>query len=338
MSKKTYSPYGTDEPGAETLMTERGEGVPRRDREVAKYYSDEMSKEAVGSLFKNYRGEELEMTEKKAAELFGTDPFEKFGDDQDFIDYINSFSTGRRPSSPAVTQPEREAPAASPGRKSSLSLSSRGGGETNAEIIYEQSGSDAAESKKSEYAGSVFKRVVMENAKAVLAVSGLVVLLVFSVLVYNINSLNYKLSVVEGEIAKAKYIESEYTALQIENNGLIEQLREAQRLNDELLAQVFQPVEVEPDQVPAASPAEPALPLPSPAETPPPVATPPANTPAPPASPASSEYRVQEGDTFWGIAAAHLGSGARYPEILAANNMREGDTLKVGAIIKIPKQ
>lgn len=45
-------------------------------------------------------------------------------------------------------------------------------------------------------------------------------------------------------------------------------------------------------------------------------------------------YTVRPGDTLWGIAAAHLGSGLRYPEIVALNGL-ESEIIYPGQILKI---
>ncbi|MDD4510664.1 MAG: N-acetylmuramoyl-L-alanine amidase [Oscillospiraceae bacterium] len=49
----------------------------------------------------------------------------------------------------------------------------------------------------------------------------------------------------------------------------------------------------------------------------------------------SATYTVKQGDTLWGIAATFLGSGARYPEIQAANGLTS-DVIKTGQVLKIP--
>jgi LysM repeat protein len=47
-------------------------------------------------------------------------------------------------------------------------------------------------------------------------------------------------------------------------------------------------------------------------------------------------YRVQPGDTLWGLADRFYGNGRRWTEIARANNLKEGDALTSGATIKIP--
>lgn len=47
-------------------------------------------------------------------------------------------------------------------------------------------------------------------------------------------------------------------------------------------------------------------------------------------------YRVQPGDTLWGLADRFYGNGRRWIEIAQANNLKEGDALNSGATIKIP--
>lgn len=48
-------------------------------------------------------------------------------------------------------------------------------------------------------------------------------------------------------------------------------------------------------------------------------------------------YTVVKGDTLWGIAEKHLGSGVRSPEIKALNGL-SSDTINVGQKLKIPKK
>ena len=48
-------------------------------------------------------------------------------------------------------------------------------------------------------------------------------------------------------------------------------------------------------------------------------------------------YTVKKGDTLWGIAAAKLGSGSRYPEIMKLNGLTS-DKITVGLVLKIPKK
>jgi LysM repeat protein len=47
-------------------------------------------------------------------------------------------------------------------------------------------------------------------------------------------------------------------------------------------------------------------------------------------------YTVQHDDTLWGIAQAKLGSGVRYVEIKALNNLAT-DTIHAGQVLKLPK-
>lgn len=57
----------------------------------------------------------------------------------------------------------------------------------------------------------------------------------------------------------------------------------------------------------------------------------PSQTPS--ASSQSGTYRVQSGDTVWSIASAH---GIKPAQLLSANGMTSGDTIKVGQTLKIP--
>src|SRR5262245_7673306 len=47
-------------------------------------------------------------------------------------------------------------------------------------------------------------------------------------------------------------------------------------------------------------------------------------------------YRVQPGDTLWGLADRFYGNGRRWAEIARANNLKQGDALASGSTIKIP--
>jgi hypothetical protein len=60
-------------------------------------------------------------------------------------------------------------------------------------------------------------------------------------------------------------------------------------------------------------------------------------TSAMPTAPTYEVYAVVKGDTLWKIAAAKLGTGARYPEIKALNAL-SGDTIYPGQKLKIPQK
>jgi nucleoid-associated protein YgaU len=47
-------------------------------------------------------------------------------------------------------------------------------------------------------------------------------------------------------------------------------------------------------------------------------------------------YRVQSGDTLWSLAERFYGQGRRWEEIAHANELKNGDGLIAGSIIKIP--
>lgn len=50
-----------------------------------------------------------------------------------------------------------------------------------------------------------------------------------------------------------------------------------------------------------------------------------------------TSYTVVKGDTGWSIAQKVYGNGSKYKEILAANNLKETDTIPVGAELTIPR-
>lgn len=62
-------------------------------------------------------------------------------------------------------------------------------------------------------------------------------------------------------------------------------------------------------------------------------AKPAASTKEPVAS-AVQTYTVRSGDTLWGIAATYLGSGSRYPEIMAINGLKS-EIIHPGQVLKI---
>lgn len=47
-------------------------------------------------------------------------------------------------------------------------------------------------------------------------------------------------------------------------------------------------------------------------------------------------YTIQPGDSLWAIAAVHLGSGDRWPEIAAANRIHHPDLIRAGDTLEIP--
>lgn len=49
-------------------------------------------------------------------------------------------------------------------------------------------------------------------------------------------------------------------------------------------------------------------------------------------------YTVQQGDSFWKIAAEQLGSGIRYKEIIKLNNMKASTIIHPGDILKLPEK
>lgn len=56
---------------------------------------------------------------------------------------------------------------------------------------------------------------------------------------------------------------------------------------------------------------------------------------APKPTPAEMFHMVVQGETLWGLAKKYLGAGAKYPKIMAANNMKN-TILKPGMKLKIP--
>ena len=51
----------------------------------------------------------------------------------------------------------------------------------------------------------------------------------------------------------------------------------------------------------------------------------------------TESYTVLEGETPWDIAQKVYGSGADYQKILDANGLKDGDTIRPGDVLKIPK-
>lgn len=60
----------------------------------------------------------------------------------------------------------------------------------------------------------------------------------------------------------------------------------------------------------------------------------PTPTPAPTPTPGGT-YTVQDGDSLWSIAERFLGSGLKYPEIMAANGLKSS-LIYVGQVLRIP--
>lgn len=57
---------------------------------------------------------------------------------------------------------------------------------------------------------------------------------------------------------------------------------------------------------------------------------------APAPKPEAVSYTVKAGDSWWSIAAAQLGDGARYNELAAYNGKKPTDTIYAGQVIKLP--
>lgn len=64
-----------------------------------------------------------------------------------------------------------------------------------------------------------------------------------------------------------------------------------------------------------------------------------AATPTATAEPDSDTYEIKKGDTLWAIAEKYYGSGAKYPEIVKANQpmIKDADEIYPGQTLRIPK-
>lgn len=53
----------------------------------------------------------------------------------------------------------------------------------------------------------------------------------------------------------------------------------------------------------------------------------------------SETYTILKGDTLWAIAEKHYGSGAKYPEIVKANQpmIKDADEIYPGQVLRLPK-
>ncbi len=53
----------------------------------------------------------------------------------------------------------------------------------------------------------------------------------------------------------------------------------------------------------------------------------------------SETYTIVKGDTLWAIAEKHYGSGAKYPEIVKANQpmIKDADEIYPGQVLRLPK-
>lgn len=49
-------------------------------------------------------------------------------------------------------------------------------------------------------------------------------------------------------------------------------------------------------------------------------------------------HTVEQGETLWSIAEKYLGSGSRYSDIIAINNIKNPNLLKVGEVLTLPKE
>jgi nucleoid-associated protein YgaU len=59
-----------------------------------------------------------------------------------------------------------------------------------------------------------------------------------------------------------------------------------------------------------------------------------------PAAATSDTYEIQKGDTLWAIAEKYYGNGAKYTEIVAANQpmIKDADEIYPGQTLRIPKK
>lgn len=98
---------------------------------------------------------------------------------------------------------------------------------------------------------------------------------------------------------------------------------------------------VTPSLAPMRAAAAPEVPEPPPTPAAAPIEPPPSEpaTSPTPAAPDTVTYTVARGDSLWKIADAHLGSGSRYPEIVALNPAVLGDDpdfLAPGTVLRVP--
>lgn len=322
MSKKKSSKHSApsavrrEEPGA-------GE-APKRSREIASFYTDDMSKEAVGGLYKDFAesgepdGEGGDISEKTAGTGAETE--------DDYIKYMQSISkTSSKRSEAKSGKAEKEStPKSGTRRTTSVSLSSRDGGRTSAMLRHEKAEpeeeSDGDERDSEE--GSPFAALVLANLRYII-VGMFVVLLIFSVyLILTVNSLNSKLKAAGDPVAANTELRDQYNTLLIASEGKdteISELRqEVARLTEELAAV---PVQTEPPTTAPPTQTEPPA-TPKPGET---------NVPS------GTTYTVEEGDTPWSIASKFYGNGSYYTKILEANGLSENAVLKIGTKLIIPQ-
>jgi len=286
-----------------------------RNHDVAQYYSSELSKEAVGSLFRESDDEAL--TKK----LFSGERVSPESDDG-YLEYI-SRTLGRRSADPGKEEPDPPiaAKTLSDSDKVELGLSVR----RKAPMTLSSKGYEVPEDEKDDSDVFNLKDFLSENVKLIAVVSGILVLIIFASLIFTINSLNRKLAaannIVEQNADTLVAFELAKIDLADLNNQVLTLTSANEALRNELdnLA-VGDIVQVDDPQTPGAPPA-----------TDPPVTAPPAA--------AGGTYTVKDGDTIWDIAARVYGRATTElsNSICDANGLdRNRPAIRAGMVLKIP--
>ncbi len=327
--KKTYSAPEKHAPAV-------GSDTARMAKEVASYYSEDMSKEAVGALFKGYEDDdtaypEAEKPSEKSGKT-GKTPSIGSAEDVDYIEYMNSYSrfdTAKTKKS-GVTEEEKEKLGSHTPRKTSVTLSSRADS-TTATIYHKKSGESADkdsfyETKRTSYADGSLLDTVISNIRYIVILGVAVLLIIIAALAINLSSANHKLSLANKKIEEQEKESKQYNALQIEVDNLAGKLSQAETENEDLKAQLSTYTSSASGTNTAGSDTQ---------TTPPPSGA--GTTTNPPSSPTgSTKYTVQEKDTLWSIAAKVYGDGSLWEKIGNANGLKDGSTLKIGMELVIP--
>ena len=156
------------------------------------------------------------------------------------------------------------------------------------------------------------------NVRNVAALGLFVVLIIFAVLVWQLAAANSRLADANAQIAEMDEELISLRDLRTVNAGLNTEVMDLRAEVLDLLAALAVPpssIEDDPDEIDVPN----------------------VDTPQTGTQPAAGRtHVVRDGDTLWGIAAATLGNGARYPEILAYNNLPANASPQPGQVLRIP--
>ncbi|MDR2903886.1 MAG: LysM peptidoglycan-binding domain-containing protein [Clostridiales bacterium] len=304
----------------------------KRDRQAAEtYYTDNISRNAVGRLFDDYVRDEERMPEvnvvtgynDEAAEvppanfLAGDvgDFFEEYTEiakarkaEPAYMDYITSMSRSNQTERlKGLTQPEsikqytvRQEIIRERNPAGSERYRSRTKKVEPIDDYADEEYGDVYETDRNRLGGGGGNKVIP-------AVGGFIIIAVFAFFVFKINAVNAELKLAQNELKENADILAEHQTLRIENDDLKRQIQELEANMQNMTA--ANPGATQPDPVGEAEPTpdEPTTPQ-SPAETPPAASAAPA---------AGTTYTVKSGDTLWSIAVSAYGDGNKSAEIMS---------------------